>query len=216
MLLLSCPFEILPDGPERKPDAKRLPAMSRALSMLGYDAAALNLDEAEYLQSAQAPLPAHFTVLGQNPETSIVHAGEMPIGIVFFPTSPNPKEPVPADLLDATAKAAASLRGKVKLVVGLSGWGMSDEEGFLNAHPEALDVLLGSGPNAGAAGRPSATGKTLWSRSYIKGKTINRLDILALPGATDFAWKPEKTFKAEVVSLDDLFPADPDIQKLFQ
>jgi hypothetical protein len=216
VLLLSCPFEILPDGPERKPDAKRLPAMSHALSMLGYDAGALNPDEAEYLKDAGAPLPVRFTVLGPQPASKRIEVGGLSIGIVFFPVSPNLKEPVPTALLDATAKAAAELRDKVKLVVGISGWGMSDEENFLNAHPESLDVLLGSGPNAGTAGRPGANGKTLWSRSYIKGKTINRLDILTLPGPADFTWKPDATFKANVVSLDDLYPADPEIQKLFQ
>jgi hypothetical protein len=39
---------------------------------------------------------------------------------------------------------------------------------------------------------------------------------LTLPGTADFTWKPDVTFKANVVSLDDLYPADLEIQKLFQ
>ena len=83
--------------------------------------------------------------------------------------------------------ATAILAGTAALVIGLSGWGLAGEDAFMAAHPGSLDVLLGSGPNAGQAGRASDDGKTLWSRSYIKGKTINRLDLLALPGA---AWAP--------------------------
>lgn len=216
VLLLSCPFEILPDGPEQKPDPKHMTAMSQAMTMLGYDAGALTPDEAAYLKSADAPLPAGFTVLGPQPTTTIVQSGGLPVGIVLFPVSPNPKNPVPAELAEATDKAAKSLRNKAKLVIGVSGWGMGDEQAFLDTHPDSLDLLLGSGPNAGTAGRTSASGKTLWSRAYIKGKTINRLDIMTLPGAPDFVWKSGTDFKADVISLDEQYPADPTIQQMFQ
>lgn len=216
MLLLSGPFEILPDGPEQKPDPKRLPAVSQAMTLLGYAAGALNPDEAAFLAGAAAPLPAGFAVLGQQPATTVVQAGGMAIGIVFFPVSPDPRTAVPPALADAVDAAAKSLRPKVRLVIGVSGWGMGDEQTFLDTHSDALDLLLGSGPNAGIAGRTSASGKTLWARAYIKGKTINRLDLLNLPGAPDFVWKSGVDFIAEVVSLDDQHPADPAIQQLFQ
>lgn len=216
IVLLSCPFEILPDGPERKPDPKRLPAISQALSCMAYDAGTLLPEEAAYLQSAGAPLPSRFTVLGASPAAGTLRIAGLPIGVVYFPPSPDPTKPVPAELAALVAQTAAGLRAATRLVVGISPWGMADEEAFMNAHPGVLDVLLGSGPNAGTAGRVSRDGKTLWSRAYIKGKTMNRLDLLALPAAPEFAWKPEETFKAEVVTLDDAHPADPEIQQLFQ
>lgn len=216
VLLLSGPFEILPDGPERKPDPKRLPAVSQAMTLLGYAAGALNPDEADYLKNGDAPIPAGFTVLGSEPSTAIVQVGGLSIGIVFFPVSPNPKAAAPPALADAVDRTAKALRPKVKLVIGLSGWGMGDEQAFLDAHPDALDLLLGSGPNAGTAGRTSSSGKTLWARAYIKGKTINRLDILTLPGAPGFVWKSGTDFNADVVSLDDQYPADPAIQRMFE
>jgi len=214
--MLACPFEILSDGPERKPDPKRLPGISQALTLIGYDAGALNPDEAAYLKSADAPLPAHFSVLGPTPETQTVRVGDVPVGIVLFPPSPNLREPVPSAQGEAVAKAAAELHAKAKLVIGISGWGQSDEKAFIDAHPGSVDVLLGSGPNAGAAGHVSENGKTLWSRTYGRGKTINRLDIKTLPGAADFAWKPDSNFKAEVFSLDETYPADPMISLLFK
>ncbi|OLN27252.1 hypothetical protein DVDV_2218 [Desulfovibrio sp. DV] len=215
-LVLGAPFEILPDGPDRRPDARRLPAISQALTLTGYTAGALLPDEAAYLKSAQAPIPAGFTVADTTPRTTVVEAAGTTIGIVFFPPPPDLTKPAPPAIGDAVAKAARELRTKAKLVIGLSGLGMMDEEAFLTAHPDALDVLLGSGINAGNAGKAGPGGKTLWARAYTRGKTVNRLDLLALPGAADFTWTPNGTFKAEVINLDETFPADPDIKKLFE
>jgi len=215
-LVLGAPFEILPDGPDRKPDPRRLPAISQALSRIGYDAGALLPDEAAYLKSADAPIPAGFTVLENKPLTKVLKVAGTTVGIVFFPPPPDLTKPAPVAIGDAVAKAAAELRPSVRLVIGLSGLGMPDEEAFLAAHPDALDVLLGSGISAGTAGRVGPQGKTLWARSYTRGKTVNRLDLLALPDGAAFAWTPNGNFKAEVVNLDETYPADPDIKQLFE
>ncbi|WP_300164256.1 hypothetical protein [Solidesulfovibrio sp.] len=190
--------------------------MVKAMDAMGYDAGALNPDEAAYLQKAGAPLPARFTVLGDAPKTQLLKKDGKTFGLVFLPVSPDPKKPAPAALLDATAQAARELRQKADVVVGISGLGLSDEQVFLDTHPGAVDVLLGSGPNAGTSSRLSADAKTLLSRTYIKGKTVNRLDIYALPGKADFAWKPGETFKTDVVTLDDRYPADPAVEKMVQ
>ena len=184
--------------------------------MIGYDAGALTPDEAASLRKANAPLPTHFTVLGTAPQTRLVKAGDVTVGLLFFPYSPDLKAPVPPSLGDAVAREAAALRSRAAMIIGISGWGMTSEEAFLNAHPGALDVLLGSGPNAGIAGRPAGNGRTIWSRSYTKGKTVNRLDLLRLPGGTDATWKTPADFTATVISLDDAFPSDATIQQLFE
>jgi 2',3'-cyclic-nucleotide 2'-phosphodiesterase (5'-nucleotidase family) len=183
---------------------------------MGYDAGALLPGEIEYLKSADAPIPSGFSVLGPKPQTAVVTKGGRKVGIVFFPPPPDMTKPTPPDLGDAVAEAAGQLRPSVALVIGVSGIGMMDEEAFLKAHPDALDVLLGSGLNAGTAGRPGPGGKTLWARAYTRGKTVNRLDLMRLPDGPDFTWKPGETFKAEVINLDDAYPADPEIKKLFE
>ncbi|KHK04538.1 hypothetical protein NY78_0319 [Desulfovibrio sp. TomC] len=215
-LVLGAPFEILPDGPDRKPDARRLPAISQALTQIGYSAGTLLPDEAAYLKSADAPIPAGFTVVAPTPRTTVIEAAGRPIGIVFFPPPPDLTKPAPPAIGDAVAEAAKELRAKAQLVIGLSGLGMMDEEAFLAAHPDALDILLGSGINAGNAGKVGPGGKTLWARAYTRGKTVNRLDLFVLPGAADFTWTPNGAFKAEVINLDEAYPADPDIKKLFE
>ncbi len=215
-MVLAAPFEILSDGPEKKPEPRRLPAISQAMSRIGYDAGAILPSEAAYLKSADAPLPAGYTVLGDKPATAVLDKGGVKVGIVFFPAPADLTKPTSPAVGDAVAEAARKLRPSVSLVIGVSGIGMIDEEAFLAAHPDALDVLLGSGLNAGTAGRPGPGGKTLFARAYTRGKTVNRLDLYQLPSGPDFAWKPNENFKAEVVNLDEAYPADPEIKKLFE
>jgi len=186
------------------------------MSRLGYDAGALLPSEAEYLQSAGAPIPAGFTVLGDKPAIAVIDKGGIKVGLVFFPAPADLTKPTPPTVGEAVAEAAKKLRPSVSLVIGVSGIGMIDEEAFLAAHPGALDVLLGSGLNAVTAGRPGPGGKTLFARAYTRGKTVNRLDLFKLPQGSDFAWKPNDNFKAEVVNLDEAYPADPEIKKLFE
>lgn len=140
------------------------------MDMIGCNAGALTAEEAAFLDAAKAPRPAHFTVLGPQPETRIVQVADLAVGLVFFPAPPNAREPVPAALSEAVAQAAAGLRGRTGLIIGISGWGMADEEAFQNAHPGTLDVLLGSGPNAGTAGRVSQNGKNPLVACLHQGK----------------------------------------------
>jgi len=202
------------DGPATV-DPRKLLAMAKAYDLLGYDAGLVTPTEAEALKKAGTALPPVFGVSAAAPSVTTIRAGGHSIGIVRFPIEPKAGEAIPEALAKATAQAAETLHGRVELVVGLSGWGMADEEAFLGAHPGAVDVLLGSGPGAGLAGITAGAGKTLWARSYTKGKTLNRLDLFTLPGAPDFVWKPKTDYKPDVVLLDDRIPSDPQVQQLF-
>jgi hypothetical protein len=215
MVFFACPDEILSADTPRPSDAKSVTAMAKALGLLGYDAGTVTRAEAKLLADAGAALPPGFAVAGETPTSTILTVAGIPIGVVRFPDAPASREPMPAPLAQATAEAAAALRPKVKLVVGLSGWGSRPEEAFLNAHPGAVDVLLGSGPGSGLAGSTTGGGRTLWARTYYEGKTVNRLDLYTLPATADHVWDPKTDFRTEVIALDDRYPADPEIEKLF-
>lgn len=189
--------------------------MAKAYALLGYDAGALTPAEAAVLGKAGAAMPKAFAVIGPNPDVTTIRVGNIPIGIVRFPALPGADAPLPPELADRTAAAAAKLRGTVRLIVGISGWGTTDEAAFIRSHPGAVDVLLGSGPGMGSAGSAVRDGKTLWSRAYARGKTVNRLDLFALPDTDRFVWTPQTGYRAEVISLTDRYAAAPDIQKLF-
>lgn len=208
-------WEFLPEVAAAPPEPAKLPAVAKAHERLAYDAFVLTPAEVKVLADNKAATPAGAVVLDQAPVGKILTIGGKAIGLVYFPMPKDISAPVPDRLMDATAKAAAELRGKTALVVGISPWGALDEEAFINTRTGAVDVLLGSGGGSGFASRTSKDGKTLWTRAYIKGKTVNRLDLLALPAAKDFAWKIGENFTAKVQPLDEAFPQDPAIEALF-
>lgn len=209
-------FEFLPEVSAAPPEPDKIPAIATAQGRIGYDAALLSPAEAKLLADKKAAIPSPFTLLTGEPQTKVVSVGGKSVGLVFFPMPQNESAPVPDKLMAAVAKAAGALRGKTALVIGVSPWGALDEEAFVNTRPGVVDVLLGSGGGSGFGARTPKGGKTLWTRAYIKGKTVNRLDLMSLPGTPDFVWKPGQTFTAQVVPLDTAYPQDQDIERLFQ
>lgn len=214
-LVVALPDEFVSADSPRPGDANTMAAMAKAFNRMAYDAGTLTRAEAEVLAASGAPVPPGFAVAGPEPATTIVTVAGVPVGLVRFPDAPASREPMPPALAEATAKAAAALRGKVGLVIGLSGWGTRPEEAFLAAHPGAVDILLGSGPGSGRAGRIAGNGHTLWARTYYLGKTVNRIDLFAWPTGPEHIWKPDAEFRTDVISLDDRYPADPTVAKLF-
>ena len=214
-LVVDGAWEFLPEVSAAPPEPEKIPAIAKAQAQIGYDAAAITPDEVRLLADKKTAPPAGFTVLDQTPQTRTLTVAGKSVGLLFFPMPKDLSAPVPDKLMETVAKTAADLRGKVALVIGVSPWGALDEEAFVNSRPGAVDVLLGSGGGSGFAARTPANGKTLWTRAYIKGKTVNRLDLLALPGAPGFAWKPGDTFEAQVVPLDGAYPQDEAIEGLF-
>jgi hypothetical protein len=214
-LVVAGAWEFLPEVSAAPPEPEKLPAIAKAHERLAYDVLALTPAEVKLLAAHQAAVPQGATTLGQEPTTKILTIGGKRIGLVLFPMPADISAPVPDKLMDATARAAGALRGKTDLVVGVSPWGAIDEEAFINTRTGAVDVLLGSGGGSGFPSRTSKNGKTLWTRAYIKGKTINRLDLFALPGGADFAWKVGDNFMAKVQPLDAAFPQDAAVEKLF-
>lgn len=215
VLAVAGAWEFTPEVSAAPPQPDKLPAVATAQARMGYDAAVLAPDEVTVLAANKASPPPGFTRLGPEPQTKIVSVAGKSVGLVFFPMPKDISAPVPDKLMDATAKAAAALRGKVALVVGVSPWGALDEEAFINSRAGAVDVLLGSGGGSGFPARTSKKGKTLWTRAYIKGKTVNRLDLFTLPGGSDFTWETDGAYKAHVTPLDGAYPQDQAIEALF-
>ena len=215
VLAVAGAWEFLPEVSAAPPEPDKLPAVAKAHERLAYDVMVVTPQEVQVLADKKTAPPKDAIILGPTPATRVTTIGGKAVGLVFFPMPKDVSAPVPDKLMDATAKAAAELRGKVALVVGVSPWGALDEEAFINSRAGAVDVLLGSGGGSGFASRTSKDGKTLWTRAYIKGKTVNRLELLALPGQTGFAWKVGENFAAKVEPLDEAFPQDPSIEQLF-
>lgn len=216
VLAVAGPWEFLPEVSAAPPEPDKLPAVAKAHERLAYDAMALAPQEAKLLAEHKSLPPKGAVVLEDAPVTRIVIVGGVAVGLLYFPMPKDISAVVPDKLMDATAKAAAELRAKAALVVGISPWGALDEEAFINTRAGAVDVLLGSGGGSGFASRTSKDGRTLWTRAYIKGKTLNRLDLLALPGKPGFTWKIGENFTAKVDPLDENFPQDQAVDTLLK
>ncbi|OLN27254.1 hypothetical protein DVDV_2220 [Desulfovibrio sp. DV] len=216
LLAVAGPWEFAPEVSAAPPEPDKLPVVAKAHERLAYDAMAVTPQEMAILSERKAALPKGAQLLGDAPVTRVVNVGGQTIGLVYFPMPKDISAVVPDKLMDATAKAASELRGKVALVVGVSPWGAIDEEAFINTRSGAVDVLLGSGGGSGFASRLSKDSRTLWTRAYIKGKTINRLDLTALPGKPGFTWKIGENFTAKVDPLDENFPQDAAVEALLK
>jgi len=216
VLAVAGPWEFLPEVSAAPPEPDKLPVVAKAHELLAYDAMALTPQEAKLLAEHRSVPPKGAVVLEDAPVTRIVIVGGVAVGLLYFPMPKDVSAVVPDKLMDATAKAAAALRAKAAMVVGISPWGAIDEEAFINTRSGAVDVLLGSGGGSGFASRTSKDGRTLWTRAYIKGKTLNRLDLLALPGKPGFVWKIGENFTAKVDPLDENFPQDQAVDALLK
>ncbi|MHC1788872.1 UshA-like (seleno)protein family 2 [Solidesulfovibrio sp.] len=216
VLAVAGPWEFLPEVSSAPPEPDKLPAVAKAHERLAYDAMAVAPQEARVLSEHRSLPPKGAVLLGDAPVTRIVIVSGVAVGLVYFPMPKDVSAVVPDKLMDATARAAAELRAKTALVVGISPWGAIDEEVFINTRSGAVDVLLGSGGGSGFASRTSKDGRTLWTRAYIKGKTLNRLDLLAMPGKPGFVWKIGENFTAKVDPLDEHFPQDAAIEAVLK
>jgi len=214
-MLLAGPNEILPsESGDAPPDPKELPALAKAYGMLGYSAGYLGAAEGKALSEAHASLPPGFLVAGEAPQKAVYTVGGNKIGVVFFPELGRAAKPSDA-MTQAIEREAASLRGEVKLVIGISPWGSDAERYYLEHAKPSVDVLLGGGPGIGLTARPDASGKILWMRCFSKGKTLDTLDLMAWPGGADFKWMDKGNYAFQIISLGDDFAAAPEIDALF-
>nr|WP_144301617.1 hypothetical protein [Oceanidesulfovibrio indonesiensis] len=134
----------------------------------------------------------------------------------MFPYEKGLSDPTYARFEPKILKAAQTARQDATIVIGLSLWGAAYEESFLQRNPDALDILLGSGPGRGFSGRQNAPGQTIWVRPYTKGATVAMIDILILPGAEGGHWALGMDVMAASHSLYDSIPSSLTVLELMQ
>ena len=214
-LFIGGPYELISDDGEDHAVEGSYAPLAKAYSALGYQAGALSQAEAAKLQSLSVPPPAGWVTLdAKEPKTVILTANGHKIGVIYFPEAKHPGDLPSEDVLDRISHAIKELRPQVELVAGVSPWGVTAENDYLEkAHPD-LDILFGAGLGVGFMARPAAGGKTLWTHAFNKGKALYTIDVLAMPGAKGFKWEAGKSFAAKAVSLDDSVAEDPAMRRL--
>lgn len=191
--------------------------LARAYEALNYDAGAISPAEAAKFAAVNAQPPKGWQVLApKEPKTVVLDTPKGKIGLVFFPEAKKPGDDPGPDVIQAIAKAVKGLRGQVKLVAGVSPWGVQAESDYLDKTKPDLDVLLGSGSGVGFSAKPAQGGKTLWMHTYTKGKAIYTIDVLAWPGDKGFKWEQGSNYTTQAVVLDEAYIPDPGMEQLLQ
>ncbi len=107
------------------------------------------------------------------------------------------------------------LRRESDLTVAISPLGLELEKEFLG-RTEGLDVLLGGGPGYGFSSKIAGTGKTIWTRPFTRGKTLNIITLYVLPSNDSTTWTKGANFQAEAIPLDDSIRQDQTVQQLLE
>jgi hypothetical protein len=214
-VFIASPYEFISDdGHDHALDVAFAP-LARAYDALNYDAGALSPAEAAKFAALGATPPKGWLVLDPKaPKTAVLDTPKGKIGLVFFPEAKKPGDDPSPEVVQAIAKAIKELRGQVKLVAGVSPWGVQPEMDYLEKAKPDLDVLLGSGSGVGFSAKPS--GKTLWMHTYTKGKAIYTIDVLAWPGDKGFKWEQGTNYTTQAVVLDEAYVPDSGMEQLLQ
>ena len=218
LLMLAGPHEFLPQSEyDDVPSLVFAPGLIDAYELLDYQRVYISPKEKEWLEKYGRPeLPASFKTLGTEPLAEVLEVDGLRVGIVAFPVPAKFFKPEHKDL-EAIVRAARSLEGRADVIVGVSSWGRSHEEFYLQNAEPVLDVLLGSGPGSGMRGRIDGQGKTFWVRSLTKGKYMLVLDMTDLPdGQPEHRWKQAETIQDDFVELGARIPDDQQVRALFE
>lgn len=198
------------------PDARLTAALAKAYSRLGYDLGLITPAEAGLLRAANAPIPANWIMLDDTVKVRLLSKGKVTLGIVIFPALADDAQAGPSEAVRKAISAAANdLRGRADLVVGMSTWGVQAEQRLLDGSPLAMDLLLGTGRGLGFNGRLMNGDKLLWMRIFDKGKALQRIDALALPGKSGTAWRQGQNIAWSTIPLTEKLYPDPGMGELF-
>ncbi|MBU1004165.1 MAG: hypothetical protein KKE73_16760 [Proteobacteria bacterium] len=167
--------------------------------------------EEDWLTDSGVPVPDNFVTASDRTTELIIERGDCRVGLIFFPKLiKGALEPSPM-MMKAVVRKAESLSQRADMVIGLSPWGGDAERVLLDKYAPPLHLLFGAGPGPGLAGKFTRAGKTLWVRSYKRGKAVHVIGIRRLPTA-DSNWKwvnnDNISMKLEVLNQDIAENAD--------
>lgn len=212
-LLLGGPFEFV-----RNPRDGLHPAQAdvlvRALEAMNYDFGCLTEFEAELIEDAGFAPPEGWVVLDRGRIVSLDTADGHRVAVVLFPELDKNATAPPKALARTVDNLIQEAREGHDLVVAVSPWGMWAEKSYLQTTKAGPDILLGAGMGMEIQGALTADARVLWVRAYGKGRSVNRVDLLAWPEADGWTWTMDKTIRAEFGTLRETVPEDPEVLRI--
>ncbi|MCF8038253.1 MAG: hypothetical protein K9K79_02955 [Desulfohalobiaceae bacterium] len=214
-LAVAGPYEFERIQKIRHPDA-HYARLARAFARLDYDLGMLCSVEAQTLRSLDIPYPSNWFPVENHPLIKTIRLQDRAsIGFILLPVPE--EDAVWSETQNRAVRAVEKNKGRVDLLFGISPWGKTREQEFLERHPGTFDILLGGGPGGGVRQRFSEDRKTLWVRPYRKGKTVSKI---TLPDQEQLrpesGWRPEENVKVETIALSEEIHADQEITAIFR
>ncbi|KAF0232362.1 MAG: hypothetical protein FD177_2606 [Desulfovibrionaceae bacterium] len=212
------PYEFISDDGVEHALPEAYAPLVKAYEALNYSAGAISPAEATQFSSMGIAPPRGWQVLdSKEPKAVILDTAKGKVGVVYFPEIKKAGGDPTPEQLQAISRKLKELRPQVKLLVGVSPWGVQTESDFIEKQKPDLDVLLGSGTGVGfSAKADQGNGRVLWMHTYTKGKAIYTIDLLAWPSEKSFKWEKEVNFTTQAVVLDDTFNPTPALEQMLQ
>lgn len=188
-----------------------------AYASLDYSVGVLSIEESRKIAALGRVAPKGWhSPQDKEPVSVVLDTPGGKVGVVIFPEAKKAGETPGEDIMRAVSKAAKELRPRVKLVIGVSPWGVAAENDFLDQIKPDLDVLLGSGDGVGFSAKGANGNRTLWMHSYTKGRALYVLNLLEWPGEKNSKWESGKNFATQAIILEDNYAPDPEMEKRLQ
>jgi hypothetical protein len=211
-LRIAGPYEFAQRHPVHAWDPQRLEILARAYERLDYHLGVLGPSETGAMSLLATMQPDTWFQAGSQPQTRFLSTSRGLVAAVIFPALDREAGSSFEALVTRLAVTISGIRQRhpKALVVGISAWGRKHERQFMDRHEGLCDILLGSGPGSGLTSTLSTHGKTLWSRAFTKGRTVNKLTIKEFPSPdSSFHWKTGQNIGVKLVVLDQRIQDNP-------
>lgn len=192
-----------------KARSKNFRAIPEAFRLMDYDAGMLSSADKNYLSTHKLRAPASFTFPDHLTVRKLNLNGAR---IALFMLPECGAEDI-TKLADEISTKHMELRKASDIIIAISPLGLDLEKELLQK-TDGLDILLGGGPGYGFSSRINSSGKTIWSRPFTRGKTLNIITLQNLPSGNTFTWDKGMNFQAEVTPLGDSIRQDPAVEQV--
>ncbi|MFW6415415.1 MAG: hypothetical protein ACOCZ2_03775 [Thermodesulfobacteriota bacterium] len=185
---------------------------------LNYDLGVTCGRTSEFLATQEKELLPGWVEQTEAVQSRVLDYQDHTVGILVFPRlkGHNTKRGL-QKIQRQIVEKAKSMRPGVNILLGISTWGNSRENKFLENSPPVFDILLGSGSGPHVTGNFLNKNQTLWIRPLSKGKTVNRITISQWPEKDKkITWKPNKNIFAKLIALNDDITPDSKISTYLQ
>jgi len=197
--------------PGQDVSADKWSTLKRAFEALGYDLGVLTPETARRMREKADGIPRGWLAQQDRTRSRVLRSGNQTIGVLVFPTERGENG------YSEIAATARKMSSKTSLLIGLSPWGARKEKDFLRQRPEAVDILLGSGPGPSFKAKTPDSGKTLWVRAYSEGKAVHRIDLAHLePQNPKRSWVPGENVSIRLIMLRQHIREHPSLREIIR